>query len=295
MKYSMTRIGMAGMWLLRFVPDVWLWRLGQALGGLLYKVAGRRRRIALRNLACCFPEMTQEEREALALRHFRSLACAFLDFSRLWWADEATLRARHTLHGADRYEALMASGQPIVVLGYHCVGIEAAGARLAIDYRMTAFYMEQSNKVMDERMVRARTRFVQPLLIKKGDSARKMVQAIRSGAPAYYLPDMDFGARDSVFVPFFGVPAATLTGLARIVRLAGAVVMPCVTFQRQDGSGYDTTLGEPWRDYPSGDDAVDARRMNAWLEEVVRQAPEQYYWVHKRFKTRPPGEASIYD
>lgn len=286
---------MAAMWLLRFVPDGLLWRLGQALGDLLYRLAGRRRKIALRNLAICFPELPADRREALARRHFRSLACAFLDFSRLWWADEATLRARHALHGTERYEALMAAGKPIVVLGYHCVGIEAAGARLAMDYRMTAFYMEQSNKLMDARMVRARTRFVQPVLIKKGDSARKMVQAIRSGAPAYYLPDMDFGARDSVFVPFFGMPAATLTGLARIVRLAGAVVMPCVTLQRPDGGGYDTTLGEPWADYPSGDDAADARRMNAWLEEVIRQAPEQYYWVHKRFKTRPPGEASLYD
>lgn len=295
MKGLSARIAMGLLWLFHCLPMALQWRLGRAIGQLLFRLAGSRRKVVLRNLAACFPELPEGEREALALSHFRALGEALLDFGNLWWADERKLRARHVLKGREHLDALLAAGRPVIVLGFHCVGIEAAGVRLAMDYKMTAFYTRQSNPVMDARLREARNRFIPPNLLKKDEGGRALVRSIKSGAPVYYLPDMDYGPRDSIFVPFFGVPAATITGLSRLARLAGAAIVPCVTRQLEDGTGYQTTLGEPWSDYPTGDDAADARTLNAWLESVIRTMPEQYYWVHKRFKTRPPGEAGFYD
>lgn len=284
--------------LLRLVhglPSLLQWRLGRAFGQLAFWLVASRRKVVLRNLAACFPNLSERERALLAQRHFRVLGAALLDFGNLWWADEFVLRARHALLGRQHLDALLNAGRPVIVLGLHCVGIEAAGVRLAMDYKMTAFYTRQSNPAMDERLRRARNRFIPPNLLKKDDGGRALVRSIKSGAPVYYLPDMDYGPRDSIFVPFFGVPAATVTGLSRLARLAGAAIVPCVTRQLPAGAGYETTLGEPWQDYPSGDDVADARALNTWLESVILTMPEQYYWVHKRFKTRPLGEPSFYD
>jgi KDO2-lipid IV(A) lauroyltransferase len=133
-----------------------------------------------------------------------------------------------------------------------------------------------------------------PELFSRHHGVRSVVKAIRRGLPFYYLPDMDFGARDSIFVPFFGVPAATVTGLSRIARMAGAVVVPVVTRQLPGAGGYRVRFFPAWRDFPSGDLERDARRMNDFIEERVLEMPEQYFWLHKRFKTRPAGEAKYY-
>lgn len=295
MKGLSTRVAMLALRLFCRLPTGLQWRLGCAIGQWLYRFAGSRRKVVLRNLAACFPTLPETEREALARRHFRALGAAMLDFGNLWWADESFLRKRHALHGRQHLDSLLAAGRPVIVLGFHCVGIEAAGVRLAMDYKMTAFYTRQSNPAIDARLREARQRFIAPNLLNKDEGGRAIVRSIKAGAPVYYLPDMDYGARDSVFVPFFGVPAATVTGLSRLARLAGAAIVPCVTRQLADGSGYETTLGEAWSNYPTGDDVADARAMNAWLESVVVTMPEQYYWVHKRFKTRPPGERGFYD
>lgn len=281
--------------LFHWLPKALQWRLGRGFGQLVFWLVASRRKVVLRNLAACFPSLSERERAQLAQRHFRALGAALLDFGNLWWANESDLRARHALVGRQHLDALLNAGRPVIVLGLHCVGIEAAGVRLAMDYKMTAFYTRQSNPAMDERLRRARNRFISPNLLKKDEGGRALVRSIKSGAPVYYLPDMDYGPRDSIFVPFFGVPAATITGLSRLARLAGAAIVPCVTRQLPDGRGYETRLGEPWQNFPSGDDAADARTLNAWLEAVIQNMPEQYYWVHKRFKTRPPGEPNFYD
>ena len=278
-----------------WLPDGLQWRIGRGIGQLLYWIARSRREVVRRNLDACFPGMPPRERARLAQSHFRALGAAMVDLGNLWWADALILRARHTLLGREHLDAQLKAGRPVIVLGFHCVGIEAAGVRLAMDYKMTAFYTRQSNPAMDQWLRRARSRFIPPHLLRKDDGGRALVKSIRSGAPVYYLPDMDYGPRDSIFVPFFGVRAATITGLSRLARLAGAVIVPCVTRQLPAGKGYETTLGEPWSNFPTGDDVADARALNAWLESVILTQPEQYYWVHKRFKTRPPGEPSIYD
>jgi KDO2-lipid IV(A) lauroyltransferase len=159
---------------------------------------------------------------------------------------------------------------------------------------MSSIYSRQKNAAFDEILMRGRMRFGQSTLFARQEGIRPMIKSLRSGEPFYYLPDMDLGARDSVFAPFFGVPAATITALSRIARLAGAVVVPCVTRQLPAGRGYVVRLYPAWDNFPSGDLHADARQMNAFIEERVREMPEQYYWLHKRFKTRPPGEKSLY-
>jgi KDO2-lipid IV(A) lauroyltransferase len=155
---------------------------------------------------------------------------------------------------------------------------------------------------MDRLMLRARTRFVarekeggdeRSEMYARNDGVKPVLRAMKRGLPLYYLPDMDFGTRDAVFVPFFGVPTATVTGLARLAKAAGAAVVPCVT--RQTDSGYVTRFYPAWTDFPGGDVETDTRRMNAFIEERVREMPEQYFWLHQRFKSRPPGGAPVYD
>ena len=132
------------------------------------------------------------------------------------------------------------------------------------------------------------------MLLSRQDGARSSIKAMRSGRPFYYLPDMDFGRRDSVFVPFFGVETATITGLSRLARAAGAAVVPCITRMLPGGQGYVVDIGEAWADFPTRDVSADSARMNAYIESVVRSQPEQYYWVHRRFKTRPEGQPRVY-
>ena len=167
-------------------------------------------------------------------------------------------------------------------------------SRLSTEWAGCSMYSRQKDPVIDRVLLRGRARFVKPRLFSRQDGIRPLVRAIREGYLFYYLPDQDFGPRDSVFVPFFGVPAATITALGRLARLANATVVPAVTRQLPGAAGYCTTLHPPWQDFPSGDDERDARRMNEFIEQRVLEMPEQYWWVHRRFKTRPPGEPSPY-
>ena len=155
-------------------------------------------------------------------------------------------------------------------------------------------YSRQKDPVLNRVLLRGRQRFIEPVLFSRQEGIRPVVRAVRKGLPLYYLPDMDLGSRDSIFVPFFGVQAATVTALSRIARLAGAVVVPAVTRQLPGGQGYVLRFYPAWNGFPTEDLAADVRRMNAFIEERVREMPEQYFWLHKRYKTRPPGEAKFY-
>jgi KDO2-lipid IV(A) lauroyltransferase len=167
------------------------------------------------------------------------------------------------------------------------------GIRVAYEYPGTAsIYSRQKNPTVDRVFLKARSRFGAPHLVSRQEGLRSVIRVVKSGKPFYFLPDMDFGRRDAVFVPFFGVQTATITTLPRLARLAGAVVIPIVT--RQVGDGYLVKIYPPWENYPTDDLEADVRRMNAFIEERVREMPDQYFWAHKRFKTRPPGEPSPY-
>jgi Kdo2-lipid IVA lauroyltransferase/acyltransferase len=271
--------------------------IGAALGMLLYGVARQRRRVARINLRACFPAMPDRERRRIARAHFRAFAQALLDRGLIWWGPRKKIE--ETIRWVDfhHFEEAIAAG-PVIVLAPHFVGLDAGGIRFSMLMHAISMYSRQKNKVLDETILAARSRFNRPILLSRQDGMRPAVRAMRRGLSFYYLPDMDFGARDAAFVPFFGVTAATITAPARLARITKARVVPCVTRMTKDG--YEARWYPAWTDFPDADDdspaTLDraARRMNAFIEQRVLEMPAQYLWTHKRFKTRPPGEGKFY-
>jgi KDO2-lipid IV(A) lauroyltransferase len=194
----------------------------------------------------------------------------------------------------DKVRTAHAEGRGVVMLVPHFVGLDMAGARMAMEMDCVSMYAAQLNKLLEKMLLHGRTRFGSQVLLSRQEGIRGAVRAIKQGRPFYYLPDLDYGPKESIFAPFFGVQTATIPGLPRIARLGNAVVIPLVVRMKPWGRGYVGEFGEAWTDFPGEDVEADTARMNAWIESEVRKIPAQYYWVHKRFKTRPPGEARLY-
>lgn len=288
----LSRLGIGLLWLLHFLPWPLLAGLGRGLGGLAYHLAGSRRRVALTNLKLCFPELAETERVALAKRHFRALGAVVMAEGIAFWGSRERIQRLVRVEGIEHWHALQ--GTPVILLVPHFVGLDVGAIRLASQWPACSMYRTQSNPQVDALLRKSRTRFHPVKLLSRRDGIRGIVGAIRDGLPFYYLPDQDFGPRDAIFVPFFGVPAATITGLSRLAALTGAKVLPVVTRLLDGGAGFGITVYPPWPDFPGESVEADTRRMNAFIEERVREQPEQYLWVHRRFKTRPPGEAGLY-
>jgi KDO2-lipid IV(A) lauroyltransferase len=284
-----SRIVFALMWLAHWLPFGALARVGDAVGWALFWLIPERRRVTRINLEKCFPQMAPEERERLARAAFRAFCRAFLDRAVLWWGSPGRIRRMVRLAGLEHLDA---AGPRVIVLAPHFAGLDAAGIRLSMERDLSSLYSHQKDPVFDRLLLRSRTRF-RPHVVSRQQGLRKVLRWIKSGIPFYYLPDLDFGRKGTVFVPFFGVPAATAIGLSYIARSTGAAVVPCVA-RMLPGGGYVAQFYPAWSDYPSGDDSADARRMMAFIEERVLEMPEQYHWLHKRFKTRPEGEPRFY-
>ena len=286
------RLVLGLLWLLHWLPLGLQALLGRGLGALLYLFGGARRRIALRNLELCLPEKAPAEREALARAHFGWLGRSFLERGMLWYASRERLSRLIQVEGdvklAERSE------RPVMWLVPHFLALDVAGVSVLLNQGRHAgsIYQAQSNPVFDAAMRRGRLRFGNAEIFARSEGARALMRAIKRGDAFFNLPDMDFGARDAAFVPFFGVPAATVPSLPRLARLGRARVVPTVT--RMTPDGYEVQVHPAWPDYPSADASADTALMNRRLEDWIRAMPEQYYWVHKRFKTRPPGEPSVY-
>jgi KDO2-lipid IV(A) lauroyltransferase len=286
------RVALAIVWLLHFLPLAVLAPIGRGLGILLYLLGHERRKVVLTNLRLCFPELGESERRRLARAHVQSFARALLEHGLLWWSSKERIQRLVRVEGIEHWQAV--AHRPVLWLAPHFVGLDMGGARIITEWRAVSVYSRQKDPAFDRVLLEGRTRFVTPVLFSRQDGIRPLVKAMRKGLPFYYLPDMDFGERDSIFVPFFGVSTATITGLSRLARLAGAVVVPAVTRQLPGAGGYVFRFYPAWLDFPGPSVEEDTRRMNAFIEDRVREMPEQYYWVHKRFKTRPPGEAKFY-
>ena len=288
----MIRVAIFTLWLLHFLPLALLNPLGQGLGLLFYALGRERRAVARTNLKLCFPSLSEHERERRVRQHFCAFGRSFLERGLLWWSSAARIQRLVRIEGEAHWQAL--HGQPVILLAPHFVGLDMGGSRLSIEVQVASMYSKQKNPLADRLLLQGRRRFNVPRLFSRQDSVRGVVKAVREGTPFYYLPDMDFGARDSIFVPFFGVSAATITGVSRLARLANARVVPAVTRQLPGGQGYVLRFYPAWENFPSDDVAADTRRVNAFIEERVLEMPEQYYWLHKRFKTRPAGEPRFY-
>lgn len=287
---------LAFLWCFHWLPLGWQAACGRALGAVLWRVAGSRRRVTLRNLELCFPEQSTAERERVAREVFVSFSRSVLERGLLWFASPARLRRLIHLEGdwqfADRHDGA------VMWLVPHFVGLDVAGiaTQLHVLRPIASIYQRQSNPVLDAAIRRARLRLGQGRthIFSRAEGARPLIKAVRQGSIFFNLPDMDFGERDAAFVPFFGVPAATLVAPSRMARSLGMTVQPIVTRLLPGGEGYAVRFLPPWTDFPTDDAVADTRRMNEWIEAQVRECPGQYYWVHKRFKTRPAGEPSLY-
>ena len=286
----MTRIALTLMWLCHWLPLPLLAVLGRGLGCLIYFFGNERRHVALTNLRLCFPQLSERERKALACRHFEAFGRSFLERGLLWWASAARIRRIVRIEGFEHLAAVR--DKPVILLVPHFVGLDMGWTRLTLELDMVSIYANQKNLMFNSALYEGRMRFGDSLLLSRQEGTRKAIKAMKAGKPFYYLPDMDYGQRDTLFVPFFGVPAATITGLSRLTRMAGAVVVPVVT--RMDGHGYVVTIGAAWQGYPGASIEADTRRMNAYVEAEVPKGTAQYFWLHKRFKTRPPGEKGVY-
>lgn len=277
--------------MLAILPYGLVARAGEALGRLLYRLPSRRKRILHTNLRLCFPEKTDEQREGLARSTFAHVIRSYFERGVQWYGSAETLNRLTEMHSAidlaDAYE------QPTIFLGFHFAGIEAGCMYYSIDHPVASLYTPMSNKAAEKISRTQRSRFGTEM-IARGSSARQTLNILKSGKPIMLAADMDFGRRDSVFVPFFGVQACTLTAVSRLAKISGARVVPFLTEVLPDYRGYKLHIFEPLENYPSGDVKADALLTNQFLENQIQNIPEQYYWVHRRFNRRPKGEPPVY-
>lgn len=290
----MAHLLVALLWLLHWLPLALLSRIGLALGGLLWLLGRSRRRVALRNLELCFPAMPEAQRVALAYEHFGWLGRSFLERGLLWFASAE--RLQRIMHIKGDIRLAERTGVPVMWMLPHFVGLEWSGPALMLNQGRPGVdvYQRQSNPVLDARLLAGRARFGESAFVDRHDGIRPVLKLIKRGYGFVNASDMDFGSKDSAFVPFFGVPACTLLAPSRIAQTMGMLVQPIVITMLPGGGGYEIEACAPLSDYPSDDPLADARTLNAWLERQILLRPAQYLWVHKRFKTRPAGEPSLY-
>jgi len=283
------------MKVLAHLPLPALRAFGAGLGHLLYWVARPRRKVVDRNLEVCLPSLSREERRRIARQTFVYVAQSWLDRSWLWHAPREVVQARLDVRGAPRDLQELASGNRAVILfAPHFYGLDAAATALTMKMARPSMtiYTTQRDPMINEWARVGRTRFGNVTALERTDGVKPVLHRLRRGEVLYLLPDMDFGPSQSIFVPFFGVPAATVPSLSRFAQLGRAIVMPVVS--RLTPGGYEIDLLPPWDDFPTGDIEVDTARMNRELEGYIRAMPSQYYWVHRRLKPRPEGAPSVY-
>lgn len=279
------------MRLLARLPLAWVRGVGWVLGMVLYGLLGGRRSIATTNLKLCFPEQSVQERRALVRQIFVYFTQAWLDRGWLWHgAPERTLRRLKIVGDV----AQLSGNTPTVLFVPHFVGLDAGATALSqqIPRDFNTIFTPQSNQVMDAWIAQGRQRFGNARLFDRRQGVKEIIASLRQGQPLYLLPDMDFGAKDAFFVLFYGVPAATVPSLSRFARLGRAKVVPVLT--RMTDWGYEIEVLPAWEDFPSADAEADTALMNRRLQDYIATMPAQYFWVHKRFKTRPPGVPEVY-
>lgn len=280
------------IWLLHWLPLPVLGRIGDAAGTVVYWIAGRRRHITLTNLALCFPDWSDDKRRHVARQHFRAYMRSVLERGILWWASEKRLRklikVQPGLPLAD-----IQSG-PTILLCPHFVSLDVAGVAVTLDTPGCSVYASQSNAVLDKALRHGRTRFHPVELFSRSQGIKPIIRAMKKNLPFFMCPDMDFGIKDAEFVSFFGIPAATVTATARIASVTGAKVIPVVATVLPGYQGWHVQFLEAWDNYPGTDTYLATRRMNEFIEAEVMKHPSEYFWSHRRFKTRPAGLPDVY-
>jgi Kdo2-lipid IVA lauroyltransferase/acyltransferase len=287
----LSTLGIGLMRALAWLPLSWVRGLGWLFGHALHWLVPSRRKVVAKNLALCFPELSVQSLKALETKVFISFAQAWCDRGWLWHAPVHVVNSRLQIIGA-LHE--LEGNSPTIIFAPHFMGMDAGGTGMTfnIPRQFTSIYTDQSNKIVDNWILRGRERFGNTRMFGRSDGVREITSSLRAGELLYLLPDMDFGDKGAEFVPFFGIPAATVLSLSRFARLGKAKVVPVVT--RMTKTGYTLEVMPAWQNFPTADARSDTARMNAELEVYIRSMPEQYYWVHKRFKTRPAEEPDLY-
>lgn len=280
------------MWLLHWLPLPLLGRLGEGIGLLLFACMRTRRRITLINLRLCMPELTEQQRVSIARAHFQSYVRAILERGILWWGSEQ--RLRRLIKVTPNVPLAQIQAGPVILLCPHFVCLDVAGVAVLLESPLCSIYTRQQNPVFDQALRRGRSRFSPVKLFSRGDGIKPIMRALRENLPFFMLPDMDFGAKDAAFIPFFGNLAATLTAPARIAATTGATVIPVVATFQPAYRGWQVTFYPAWENYPGDDILAATRYMNKFIEDRIREAPAEYFWTHKRFKTRPIGMPDVY-
>ncbi len=266
--------------------------LGRSLGRLLRRLSAKRRHIVRTNLELAFPELSDDERLAIDLANFENLGIAIFELSMCWWWSETRLRRLVEIRGQEHVQACLDRGQGVILLSGHFSSLEIGGRLLALFMPFAAMYRTQRNPLFDSLLFTKRQSYLQDVISRK--NTRRMIKGIKNLVPTWYAPDQDFGAERNIFAPFFGVQTATISASARLAKSSGAAMVPFYPERKEDGSGYILWLQPALENFPSDDEVADASAINATIEHFARQNPAQYFWAHKRFKTRPEGEAEIY-
>jgi KDO2-lipid IV(A) lauroyltransferase len=283
-------MGVGVIWLIARLPYPLLLRLGRLLGALIRRVPSPRRHVAEANIALCFPELDARQQAALVDAHLTDIGLMLVEFALGWMgSDRAIARIPVQVEGLEHLEAARARGQGVLLVGGHFSHLELCARLISRRIPIAGMYRRMDSPVFEWAVLRARLRYAAAMFEK--DDIRGTVKYLRGGGTLWYAPDQDMRSKDSVFVPFFGVPAATITATHHLARMGNAQVIPFFHHRLPQG-GYAMRLGAPL--VMDGDAAADTARVNAAIEQMVRAAPAQYLWVHKRFKTRPPGQPEVY-
>ncbi|GMR19428.1 MAG: lipid A biosynthesis lauroyl acyltransferase [Gammaproteobacteria bacterium] len=293
-RYWPTWVGIAVLRLIVLLPLPVIALLGSALGAILYFLFPTRRHIALRNIERCFPEWNVEAQRRLVRKNFRVTGRSALEITLAWWSSYARLHRLVQCRNRQYYEQAVAGDKPVILLFGHFVAVEMAGMYVSSERPAIDIYKAAHNKLMDAFITKSRLRFAGARVVEVREGIKVVVRAVKSGKTLLYLPDQDPGRRRGIFVPFMGIQTATFDALGKLTRLTNATVVPCFIKQLPWGRGYEIIFKPALKGFPSGDNVADTTTMNAAIEEAVREMPDQYFWVHKRFKTRPEGEEDFY-
>ncbi|TWH76574.1 KDO2-lipid IV(A) lauroyltransferase [Azomonas agilis] len=293
-RFWFTWLWLGALWLLIQLPYSFILKLGRGLGYLMYPIAISRREIVRRNLELCFPDWSLEQRQHLLRENFASTGTAFLEMAMSWWWPKQRLARLAHIEGIEHLAEAQSEGQGVILMALHFTTLEIGAALLGQKYTIDGMYRKHKNPCFDYIQRRGRERHnLDSTAIERGD-IRGMLKALRAGRVIWYAPDQDYGRQHSVFVPLFGVTAATVTATSTFARLGRAKVVPFVQQRLKDGSGYKLIIYPALENFPAQTEEADCLRINQWVEWAVRQHPEQYLWAHRRFKTRPVGEVGLY-
>ena len=290
--YWPTWILLGSMWLVAQLPYRMQMAIGRTLGRGMALLARKRRRIAEINLGLCFPELSETERKALLKDHFRSLGMGIVETAMSWWTPESKLRPLAHIEGLEHLQAALARGKGVILLSGHFTSLEIGGRLLVLFTPFHVLYRRHKNPLFDAVMKRARERNFDKAIPR--EDMRGMLRSLKNNMPVWYAADQDYGREKSVFAPFFGIRAATITATSRLAHASGAAVVPFFQQRLKDGSGYLLQIYPALTDIPGATQETDTARINSILEDHIRQAPENYLWVHRRFKTRPKDEPNLY-